>query len=404
MIDLAWRDAVHNRGRFALTVVGIGLLLMVVMGMGGIHRGILADATVLVDSLDADLWVVQRDTTGPFAETSRIPAETVERVRTLTGVATAREFVFHTIQRFHRGRVLRIAILGTAWPDRRREWVPLVEGRMLEQPHREMLADRSLGLRLGEEVRLGKDTFRVVGLTQGLVSSGGDGVAVLSWQDAIIIQDDRPGEAIRFERRARSGRTSRAEVGRSLPEVIELAGGPAAAIPSLPSASLAAVLVNLAPGQDPSAVRSALASWADVSVHDRETECRFLLTGNVEKVERQIGLFRVLLTAISTVVLALILYTLTLDKLSSIALLKLLGAPNRVIAGMVLRQALLLGVLAFATAWFLGRTIFPRFPRRVVLASQDLWLLAGIVIAVSAIASLAGIAKALSVEAREALS
>jgi putative ABC transport system permease protein len=53
-----------------------------------------------------------------------------------------------------------------------------------------------------------------------------------------------------------------------------------------------------------------------------------LLKGSVDRARRQILLFRVLLTIISAVIMALIIYTLTLDKLHPIALLKLIGAPN----------------------------------------------------------------------------
>jgi len=54
-MNLAVRDIRHNLGRFALTTVGIGLLLMIVMGMGGIYRGLIYEATLLVDQLGADL-------------------------------------------------------------------------------------------------------------------------------------------------------------------------------------------------------------------------------------------------------------------------------------------------------------------------------------------------------------
>ena len=40
-MNLALKDIRHNLGRFALTGIGIGMLLMVVMGMGGIYRGII---------------------------------------------------------------------------------------------------------------------------------------------------------------------------------------------------------------------------------------------------------------------------------------------------------------------------------------------------------------------------
>jgi len=73
-MNLAAQDIRHNAGRFALTAIGIGLLLMTVMGMSGIYRGMIEDALLVVDRRGADLWVVQRGTRGPFAEISRVPA------------------------------------------------------------------------------------------------------------------------------------------------------------------------------------------------------------------------------------------------------------------------------------------------------------------------------------------
>ena len=102
--------------------------------------------------------------------------------------------------------------------------------------------------------------------------------------------------------------------------------------------------------------------------------------------------------------MALIIYTLTLDKIHDIALLKLIGARNRVIIGLILQQALLIGALGYGLAYWLGTFAFPRFPRRVVIEPPDLLLLAGVVAAISVVASLIGIAKALSVEPNKVLS
>ena len=105
-MNLAAQDIRHNVGRFALTAVGIGLLLMVVMGMSGIYRGMIDDALVVVDRIGADLWVVQRGTRGPFAEISRVPANLEHRLLAVPGVASARGFVSHNVQREHRGALL----------------------------------------------------------------------------------------------------------------------------------------------------------------------------------------------------------------------------------------------------------------------------------------------------------
>jgi putative ABC transport system permease protein len=123
----------------------------------------------------------------------------------------------------------------------------------------------------------------------------------------------------------------------------------------------------------------------------------------VDKAKRQLGLFRILLILISAIIMALILYTLTLDKLPQIALLKLIGARNGVIVGLILQQALLMGALGFGLAWWLGQFAFPRFPRLVVIETPDLWLLAGIVVGISVFASLLGIAKAMRVDPNEVL-
>ncbi|MCC6820934.1 MAG: ABC transporter permease, partial [Verrucomicrobia subdivision 3 bacterium] len=94
-MNLATKDIQHNLGRFALTAFGIGLLLMIVLGMSGIYRGMIADALVVVDRVGADLWVVQRDTRGPFAEISRVPANLEHRLLAVPGVVSARSFVSH---------------------------------------------------------------------------------------------------------------------------------------------------------------------------------------------------------------------------------------------------------------------------------------------------------------------
>ena len=403
-MNLAIRDIRHNLARFALTTVGIGLLLMIVMGMGGIYRGLIREATLLIEQIGADLWVVQGATRGPFAEISRVPASLEDRARAVPGVATARRFVSHTVQREHRGRPLRLVVQGLAWPEDRGDWIPLVSGRPLRQAHYELIADRSLGLPLGEQVQLGKNVFEVVGLTKGMVGSGGDGLAFFTVSDAQAIQFDQPADAIRLERAARRQRVSVQDVGQIQPLLLERSGGPASAIPTLAPPQVSAVMVTLAPGADAQRVSATLSGWPDVTVYSTPQQKELLLSGMVDKAKRQLGLFRVLLILISTIIMALILYTLTLDKLHDIAMLKLMGARNGVIAGLILQQALLIGALGYGLAYWLGTFAFPRFPRLVVIESPDLLQLGGIVLGISVLASLLGIWKAMRVEPNKVLS
>lgn len=403
-MNLAAQDIRHNVGRFLLTAIGIGLLLMIVLGMSGIYRGMIDDALVVVNRIGADLWVVQRGTRGPFAEISRLPANLQHRLLAVPGVASARTFVSHNVQREHRGKPLRMNVHGLSWPEDNGAWVNLIAGRPLGQAHYEMIADASLGLELGETLALGKDTFTVVGRTRGMVSSGGDGTAFFTVRDAQSIQFDLSGETIRLDRAARVGRAVRADIGRSQPLLLDRGGGLSSGIPALGPPMVSAVTVRVMDGVDPNAVAATIAAWPDVTVHTRDAQEQLLVHGMIDKARRQIGLFRVLLVIISTIIMALILYTLTLDKIHDIAMLKLMGARNSMIVGLILQQALLLGALGFGIAWYVGGWIFPRFPRRVLVTSEDLWGLAVVVTIISVLSSLLGIWKAMRVEPNKVLS
>ena len=403
-MNLALKDIRHNFGRFVLTTIGIGLLLMLVMGMGGIYRGLVQDATLLVDRIGADLWVVQRDTRGPFAELSRIPANLEDRVRAMPGVARAYAFVSTTIQREHSGRPLRLTIQGLSWPEDRGEWLTLIAGRPLGQAHYEMIADESLKLPLGERVALGKDMYTVVGLTRAMTSPAGDAMAFFTVRDAQAIQFDLSGEAIRLEREARYSRAQRADLGHTQPQVIRRSLGPSSNIPALGTPIVSAIVVHTAAGVDPRQVAAVIGTWPDVTVFTDQGEHQLLVSGIVDRSRRQLGLFRILLIIVSAIIMALILYTLTLDKLHDIAMLKLMGARNRVILGLILQQAVLLGAIGYCIAYYIGQWTFPKFPRRVIIVESDLYWLALIVLGISVLASMLGIWRAMRIEAGEVVS
>jgi putative ABC transport system permease protein len=187
-------------------------------------------------------------------------------------------------------------------------------------------------------------------------------------------------------------------LGRLQPLLLDRAAGLSKGIPAFATPQVSAVLVSLQSRSDEAAVRALLGNWPDITVYSTQEQKDLLLAGMVDKARRQLGLFRVLLIIISTIIIALIIYTLTLDKIRDIALLKLIGARNSVIGGLILQQALLMGVCGFGLAWWIGQYLFPHFPRLVLIANEDLVSLGLIVMAISTLASLLGIWKALRIE------
>ncbi|HZR21542.1 MAG TPA: FtsX-like permease family protein [Verrucomicrobiae bacterium] len=403
-MNLAARDIRHNLARFGLTACGIGLLLMIVLGMGGIYHGLVYEATLLVDRVNADLWVVQRNTRGPFAEISSVPASVENRLLAVPGVANSRRFVYWTIQREASGRPLRLAIQGLVWPDDTGAWLPLVVGRPLGQAHYEIVADLSLGLRLGQQIKLGKDFYSVVGLTKGMTSASGDGMAFFTLPDAQAIQFDQPGEAIRLQRNTRVQQLLGQDLGQQQPGLLTRVSGLTANLPAILPPTVSAVLVRLAPGADSQAVINTIQGWPDLTVYTQKQQQDLLVHGFVDRSRRQLGLFRAILVVVSTIIMTLILYTLTLDKTHDIAMLKLMGARNRLVVGLIVQQALLLGALGYGLATLLGHWLFPLFPRLVVITPPDLWVLAAATTGIAVAASLLGIWKALRISPNTVLS
>lgn len=402
-MNLALKEVRRHPGRFVGTSVGMALLFTVVLAMAGIYQGLVDDATVLVRSVQADVWVVQNGTRGPFADVSRLDPSVEARVASVPGVRRARAFTQQVLERRHGARSLRFALVGVGWPDDRGAGLPLASGRALGQAHGELIADASLGLAVGSTLDLGDDEYRVVGLTRQFLASSGDAVLVATRSDAQRIVEYQPGDAVRTERERRAERLRQTDLGRATPSLEDVATDPRWRPPALPSSTIAAVLVDVDGDARIDDVRRALASWPDVSVYTAAEQERLLLDGVVEKPRRQLALFSLILVLTSSVLIAAAIYMMTLQKTHDIAVLKLMGAPRSRIAAMVLQQAWLIGAVGYGLALAIGSQAFPHFPRRVLLTTPSIAGVAALVMVVSTLASLLGVAYALRVDAGQAL-
>lgn len=401
-MNLALRDVRRHLGRFLGTAAGLGLLLSVVVAMQGIYAGMVDDATILTRAMKADLWVVQRQTVGPFAEGSRLDPSVEGRAAAIPGVRSARPYTFQLLQREHRGAVLRIALVGLGWPDDPGRTLPLVRGRPLGQAHGELIVDASLGLEIGETMVFAGEPYTVVGLTKNALTSGGDSVAFLTAADTQLVALDQPSEAVVLERQRFLERLRQTDLGRSQPTLEDLATDPRWRPPALSSPPLAAVLIQADPHRLEQ-VRETLRAWGDVSVYTQAEEEALLLGGVVQRARMQIGLFTVILTLTAAVIVMMVLYNLTLEKTHDLAVLKLMGAPAPRLLGLVLQQAWLLGALGYAVTVAMAELAFPLFPRRVLI-TETITLVAPIAtLALVSLASLLGLSHVLRIDPSRAL-
>jgi putative ABC transport system permease protein len=377
-MNLAYRDIKHNLLRFVLTNFGLSVLLGIVIMMTGVYGGLIDDALRQARAAKADIWVVEANTKGPFAESSRIPGDTRELVARVYGVQRAGSVTYQSMQADVNGASHRIFVIGfelgrPGGPQR------LVAGRHIMRDHYEMIVDRRAGLKLGQIVPLGThgQQFTVVGLTTNEVTSSGDPVAYITLRDAQELQFELAPPAQRREAaRGGAGETND---------------------------QINAVIVKVSPYVPVSEVAATLSRWKHLTALTQAQQEALLSKSVIEKARKQQMLIMVLLVIVSAVIIALIIYTMTMDKTRSIATLKFVGAPDRTIIGLILQQALSMGLFGYFAGLAIVLAFRPFWPRRLVFDPESLIVVFVITVGICLAASTLGIRLALKVDPAEAL-
>ena len=398
MISLAGRDILHTWGKFVFTGIGLGLLIGVTLTMAGVYRGMVEDGRVLLDNSGADLWVVQRDTLGPYAESSSVPDDLWRGIRAMPGVVQAANITYLTMQvglgeQDVRAMVVGISPGGSGEPG----WPPqLVAGRQITRGHYEAVADLASGARLGDVLRIRRNHYRVVGLTRRMVSSSGDPMVFIPLKDAQEAQFLKDNDAILMQRRRTEANPAFNRPG--VPGLLD-----AVIATQTSNSSVNAVLVRLRPGFEPEQVAEPIRRWKRLTVYDRAQMESILIGKLIATSAKQIGMFLVILAAVSAAIVAFIIYTLTMDKIREIAVLKLIGTRNRTIAAMILQQALVLGVIGFVVGKISATFAAPIFPKYVLLVPADSIAGFAAVLAICVLASVVAIRVALKVDPADAI-
>ena len=395
MISLAGRDILHSWGKFVLTGFGLGLLIGVTLTMAGVYRGMVDDARALLNNSGADLWVVQQDTQGPYAEASSLRDDAVRSLLALPGVARAANVTYLTMQVRHQNSDVRAMVVGFE-PGQPGEPAYLLAGRHITRSHYEAVADLRTGFGLGDRIRIRRHDYTVVGLTQRMVSSGGDPMVFIALKDGQEAQFLKDNDAILNDRSRNA-----ANPGLNRPGVPGLLEAVQAAQAS--NHSVNAVLVQVRPGASAEGVAEPIRRWKHLEAFTRAQMEEILVAKLIATSAKQIAMFLAILAVVSAAIVAFIIYTMTLGKIREIAVLKLIGTRNRTIAGMILQQALGLGLIGFIVGKVAATVWAPVFPKYVLLEPVDAVRGLAAVMLICALASTLAIRAALKVDPAEAI-
>jgi putative ABC transport system permease protein len=379
MINLAIKDISHSLSKFLITAISVGVLLGIVIVMIGVYRGMVFDAKVLVDDIHADVWVVQQDTLGPFAQTSKIHEDLKNQISYQDGIKAADSITFQTFQLENRYGDFKVMLVGYD-PFGKIEVVnknKLIKGRTLNKQHYEIVVSEKTHYKLGEKVKLGRDYFTVVGITKNTVSNGGDYLIFTSLKDAQLLQFTYSNERIRSdEQRGIKGNN---------PHLVN------------------AVVAKVKDGYDPSIIAANIEQTTHKTVFTKDQQLTLLLQKVIKKSSKQIGMFTVILILVSIIIIALIIYTMTLEKIKEISIMKLIGIPNFTISKMIIQETVVLGFLAFLAGNGFAHLISGSFPKRIVLLQSDAVSLFFVILISSIFASLFGIYKVIKTDPAEAI-
>ena len=379
MINLAYKDITHSLSKFVITAISVGVLLGIVIIMIGVYRGMVFDAKVLVSDIKADLWVVQQDTFGPFAESSKVHEDLQNQISYQDGVKYAEAITFQSFQMKNRYGDFKVMLIGYD-PFGKIDVInraKLIEGRVIQKQHYEIVVSQRTNYKLGEYIKLGRDRFKVVGITKNTVSNSGDYLIFTSLKDAQILQFTYTNERIRSDdnRGIKGGN----------PHLVN------------------AIVAQIKDGYNPELVAKNIEKSTHKKVFTKAGQTRLLLEKVIKKSSKQIGLFTVILIIVSIVIIALIIYTMTLEKIKEISILKLIGISNITISKMIIQETITLGILAFISGNIFARLIAGKFPKRIVLETSDAFSLFGIILISSVFASLFGIYKVIKTDPSQAI-
>jgi len=396
-MDLAVRDIAHHKGKFVATIIGVGLLFAVVLSMNGIYRGFIFEGLSAIKVTNPDLWVVERYRGGPFNEQSTIPDFFHYSIEAIEGVEKASPFIFYGVERMIQGKRKRFTIIGydvfggLGGPQK------LTAGRHIRRAHYEMVAHEKLKFRLGDTIPLGLHNYTVVGLFNDGTAPDGEPLVYVSLPDAQEILYLRDNEEIRNQRE-RLLKTLTAP-GRMIAEQVQQY----MPLLEINTHMVNAHVVKLKPEANPMEVARKIEKNLYFSVYTTQQQIDLMMQGRLAMPRKQLLLFRIILLIVSVVIISLVIYTFTMEKIRSIAVMKLIGAPNRLIIRLVLEQSLLMTAGSYLVGLVIIHNTYHYFPRLVRLTPFDDTVTFFIALAGALIASVLGIVQAIKTEPALAL-
>lgn len=366
MVDIARRNLFHDRVRLAITLVGVTFSVVLIFAQAGIYLGFMQNAATIIDHTDADLWItsyrsVNFDFSLPF------PERKVNKVREVPGVLWAEKLILGwALFKKKDGGTENVEMIGynpdtgVGGPWAMQEGSPR-DVKLARSIIVDASDDRKLGgLRVGDSVEILDSRVKVVGISKGI---RGFATAPFVFTSYKTVQEIVPwvGEKTVF------------------------------------------ILVKVAPGYDAREVAAGLRQIKDVDVYTREAYSLKSKLYWTRETGMGVGFGITILMGIivGTVIVGQTLYTATVEHLREFGTLKAIGARNRDIYGIIVKQALINAVAGFAVGLLITLAMVKGYATTGMTMVVTPALVAGVFVLTTAMclaASVISVRKALRVD------
>ncbi len=349
MVPLARRYLFSDRIRFAISAGGVTIAVLLIVLVQALYQGLIHQVGEIAEAAPSDLWVMQAGTPDPGHGASILPNSVLFDLREVPGVDAAQPLIGRAVQigsaRF--GFVMAV-------PEGPFQALTIEAFGVPSLPEREqvILSDvlaKDIGAGRGDEVLIGESRFEVVDVSSSLVGYFG-GSAFVNAQDAGQLFGE--------------------------PEAFSFALVDAS--PEADVEEVAAAIEDQVPGSD------ALTPEEFANVLRQELEEGFLPI---------IAVLIVLSFVVGLAVIALTIYTSTVERTRDYGVLKAVGASPWQLFAVVVRQSVVVALVGYALGSGLGLVIgkllqgaVPQFT--LLFRSQDFLFVLAAALVMSILAAL----------------
>lgn len=332
MFYLGWKNLVADRGRLAITLVGVTFAVVLMLVQSGIYFGFLNGVSGVIDHSNADLWICMRETAN--ADTALpMKDEEVLRVRSTPGIEWAERLTHGWASlRLRDGTNIWAQVIGFNPETGIGGPWEMVEGSFadLRRPGTYIVDEASVplmkGVRIGDKVENWGQKVEIVGISRGAKSYNTYPILFTSYRTAQT-------QSLELKNRIHF------------------------------------IMAKFEPGADRAATFERLTKMRHYEVFTRE--------GFSDKVRSYwatqtgigigIGITMVLGFIVGLVIVAQTMYSATMERLREYATLKAMGATNPEICSILLTQAVLVALGGYAVGALLALA-FKVLPTNTVIA------------------------------------